>query len=1004
MYELRFVEIQGRKLRPAGRQASAATCLSPCHENHLSGKLNLFCRFNASRKETSPASPCGPLWGTLREKRIPLLSLFDPILPVKVSHDEMLDTIQKSKALEVTTRSSTWPYIGIAACLFALTLLSSHVWFSGGAVAIEDISRAQPARQEPARPSTPTATPQAPRQDSTSAQAASGQETPPSKSEGKSTGGTPLAVTSNSPGNPNPTSQASAEERRSAASHRGSAASQAPANSVLELTVPSTSPDRDPSVAGIELKPLGTSSDRARLMPLAPPVAERIDVDPSVARRPLLAEPRFDVPYTPFGARRRPGLADSSLAETTVRGDGTTADTAEGGPASRTTTIAKLRSLTWPEATALIEQLQALMSLRQSRDWASRSIEQLQILAGTTSFADGEARSALDRIAHLRNEGMQISYGVRDLNIKSDIQRAVYAMDRRYSLWTRIYNLAVGVSSPARNVELDQIRKSILDVDQHIRTTREYRGWRTFLGLDDLAAECRKTSNLELAARSQLARRILGRMESPLLSDSQQAFLKTEPFTPFRQALRGWVNEPVDYAELLDHLENYEFSGDPEDATQVARAYQILRWSSAASVEEFASELNSHYRNANLRISISEVLLNRLLPKQESMEEPVNDRIAGARIFGRSRTSTDLRVVLIPDQSRWRVGLEAFGEVDSRTSANSGPATFFNQGRSRYQARKMLLIDRRGIHLDAAEADADPQSNLTGMETDFDGLPVINVLARAIARQQYDKSAASSRWQIRRMIANRASERLDEEVDRSLREAGEEFDRRFYQPLASLDLNPVAVDLNTMADRLVVRYRLAGDEQLASHTPRPQAPETALFSLQLNESAINNLLLQLELGKREYTIAELLTKIAHRFERDDYQPPADLPDATILFAENQPVRIECIDDRILLTLNFRELRSGRHVWKNFVVRAYYRPVTEGRNASFVRDGHVMISMQRKKLLNGLRAVFSKVLAQQPEIDLLGDKFRNHEAFQDLQVIQYVARHGWIGMALGVPLR
>ena len=48
----------------------------------------------------------------------------------------------------------------------------------------------------------------------------------------------------------------------------------------------------------------------------------------------------------------------------------------------------------------------------------------------------------------------------------------------------------------------------------------------------------------------------------------------------------------------------------------------------------------------------------------------------------------------------------------------------------------------------------------------------------------------------------------------------------------------------------------------------------------------------------------------------------------------------------------------------------------------------------------LRGVFSKVLAQRPHFDLLGNVLVRDNRLHDLRVTQFVVRDGWIGVSIG----
>jgi hypothetical protein len=473
--------------------------------------------------------------------------------------------------------------------------------------------------------------------------------------------------------------------------------------------------------------------------------------------------------------------------------------------------------------------------------------------------------------------------------------------------------------------------------------------------------------------------------------------------------MREWVNEPIDYERLLDDLERLERTGSEESARSVAQYYQLLRWSPIEPVAKLGEQINAYYRNANVRVAISGELLNRLLPHPETHQEDVNDMLLGGRVFGRSRITTRLRLVLFPDRQRWNLGLEAHGNVDSRTETKRGPAVFHNAGRSRYLARKLLLIDRRGIRTHDAKANAVANHDLTKLETDLDGVPLVNLMVRAIAKQQYDSNSEAARWKTEGLVANRAQNRLDQEVDEQLSQATEKFRQKVLEPLQDLGLEPETVDMQTTDKRLIARYRLAGYRQLGAYTPRPQAPTDSLMSLQIHESTLNNTISRLELAGREIRLRELFREIADKFRRDEYEIPEDIPeDVTLELAKREAIFLSCDHDRIHLTLRIARLASGdRRAWRNIVVRASYGAEVEGLHLRLVRDGYIRLKGRlsfRDQV--ALRGIFSKVLAQRPDFDLLGSVLVRDKRLHDLRITQFVVRDGWIGLAAGTghPVR
>ena len=729
-----------------------------------------------------------------------------------------------------------------------------------------------------------------------------------------------------------------------------------------------------------------------------PPVADRVFRDPSLAETPDLpviapppqtAPPSVAVPAPPEVAEPSVGSFSSGLARHTI----------EQAP-----DIAAC----WPLPGIVMANLEELRARQVATDWVEHAAACLRELHQLESLADPRAAKTLDQLDALVAAANQIAAEQQALNDRAQLLRTAFSLERRLAIWRGVHELARPVLTPVSlsgsNFDSAVMTQRIRAVEQHIAQLDNADAWRQYLLLDHIHELESQQWSACAEQRSRLARAILTRLSAANETADQKQFFSTPTWQDFNDELRKWVVEPVDYEQLLDDLERLEETGSEDAARSVAEYYQLMRWSSSRPVAELGGRINTHYRNANVRVAISADLVNRLLPHPQTVDENIDDMLMGGRVFGRSRVSTRLSLVLFPDRQQWKMGLEAQGNVDSRTETKRGPAMFHNAGRARYLARKLLLMDHRGLRTEDAEAAAISNADLTRLETDLDGVPVVNLLVRAIARQQYDNKAGAAKSEAEDLLADRAQTRLDEEVDKQLGQATDKFHRQVLEPLESLGLRPETVDLATTQERLIARYRLAGYHQVGAFTPRPQATSDSLLSVQIHESALNNIVSSLQLNGHETDLPSLFREIAHRFRRTNYQVPEDVPtDVTLKLADRDPISLSCADNRIHVTLRIARLEGGDHnVWRDFEVRASYAPDVQGLHVRLVRDGYVRLKGRRLSMGDqvALRGIFSKVLAQHPQVDLLGNVLIRDNRLHDLRVTQFVVRDGWIGLSIG----
>jgi hypothetical protein len=409
-----------------------------------------------------------------------------------------------------------------------------------------------------------------------------------------------------------------------------------------------------------------------------------------------------------------------------------------------------------------------------------------------------------------------------------------------------------------------------------------------------------------------------------------------------------------------------------------------------------------HYRNANLRIAVTAELLNRMMPKGEPVYAPVKDTILGVPVRGQSLMANDITVRMIPDRQHVRLALEVNGEVAALTRSTSGPATFFSDSESSFVARKPLEITLHGIHMGQTEVAVDNSSQLRGIATDFDRVPIFGQVARRVAQTQHDQKMPEADKEVREKIAAQAKERVDRETAEQVLAADKRLHEEVLGPMDSLLLDPMMLDAVTTDKRFSMRIRLAGSDQLGGHTPRPQAPADSLASVQIHESVINNVLQRLELDGQTFDLAGLGKRLAERIHR--YQPKpvdADQEDVKITFATKDAVHVRCNDGRMEITLAIARLSKGpRQNWKNFQVRVFYRPIIQGRSIDLMRDGTVQLSRVSFGSQLALRGVFLKVFSQSEPIHATPESFVKNPKLTGLVVTQFVINDGWVGAAIG----
>ncbi len=654
--------------------------------------------------------------------------------------------------------------------------------------------------------------------------------------------------------------------------------------------------------------------------------------------------------------------------------------------------------------TVLFDQLQSLSTQPFAAQWSAQVHGELARLADDHTTSRSEALPIIDTLEALAVSGRGEASKAAYTSGRHQWFQAIQSLERRLAIWRAMFDPSVETqNSIVVEKTTPNLMASLSEVAVLLGEESNGEAWRDYLLLDQLAAATSEGAGLDQQGRGNLARKVLSRMNSAKLAADQKAFLATEPLTNLQMVLRPWAATAVNLDRLVALVERYEAGRELRFAVAIAQIQHQLHWSNCEQLQKLADHLDLHYRGSNLRLTLTEGFMNQMMPRQKPIVAPVNERIAGAKVRGQSRTTTSLHVRLIPDPAAWRFGLEASGKVYSTTRSETWPARVRNAAKMQYQARKVITINQQGLSTAPTRAKAQGRHELLGVESQLDPVPLLGKMLREIARSKNKKSRPKAMQQVKQKVVHQAQTRMDSQADSKFEDLAQKFKDHVLSRIARLALFAEPRSMFTTEERAVMQLRLANDGQLAAHTPRPLAPSDSAASLQLHETVLNNAIAGLQLNGRRMKVTELFEFFAEKFGRADAQPSEDLSRrAVIQFASRDAILVNCDNDRIELILNIREVAHGRDKIRNFQVHAYFRPVLDGFDVRLVRDGSLQFAGRRLKtgpriVLHG---IFGKLIEQDAEIRLMADGTQPDPRLNGLMVTQLVIDDGWIGLAIG----
>jgi len=924
-------------------------------------------------------------------------------------------------------RSSIWPFLLVLVCLFVLSVTAPRGW--------ERIARTAPAREpshvrvaQHASTARRDTTPKHPANTPHLADPIAADLVRADLTEAD-------LVTANGPHLAEVVAPELVEPRQKVASSR---AEQPPESSTLRIgsTQRSGSTASDPSVAENQ------EAEFPNVVPLDPPstdghdgtqdfTAEQRFALPTVESQTVLEESNAapasekllsDLPSTdsrssdpPIAGHTTNQLRLSARPTRELETPDTQAPAVEAEASDSDATISDMieagtepvvRVTRWTPPVDLLRRLESLGHASECSEWAVRTSDLVRELTAPALPAKPRAKEIVGELRAMTSSAEALLTTIQQREVAIELIRVRHALARRLDVWELLPALQTADDAAAEAKRRDPTRLAMCLADVASLTRgggSEGSRWRDYLLLDTLESVSQAGQRASDDDARDVAQRVLRRLSRGGLTSSQRDFLTSGPLEQLGDELRGWAAEPVDACQVLADLEKFEQTGLPDDARRLAEHRRRLSWLASDEAGKLAERVETHYRNANLRVAISEQFLDRLVPKTHAASMPVNDRVLGYPVKGTSTTSTTIDVRLVPDPRRLRLALEANGTIHATTTSTSGPATVFNQSESHYFARKMMEVDLGGIHVSPTETDSDTTSHLRGVRTNFDGIPVLGALVENAVRSRHAEKQDEARREVRRKIADNTQRQIDSETDARVAAANQQLRERVLAPLARLDLQPSVIEMETSPQRLTMRLRLAADEQLAGDSPRPQAPGDSLVSLQAHQSLLNNFCEQLHLNGRTFTVPELREYLDELFDRATVTDGDSAgEDVRMMFAAENAVHVQCEEGRIKLTLAFGQLSAETQSWRNFAANIYFRPEVDRLKVHLVRDGVIQLSGKRLNTKGQVvvRGIFNRVFPKDRAFDLVDDKWSNDARLSDLRFSQFLVQDGWIGIAIG----
>ena len=665
--------------------------------------------------------------------------------------------------------------------------------------------------------------------------------------------------------------------------------------------------------------------------------------------------------------------------------------------------VPQTQSKPWVSTKLLNESLDQLAEQPPTAAWATETKQILE--AATAGELTQQQRTAqLIRLDRQRHNISQVHLHIsRSMLPESDrqqvwaqLQQLQYQLARRVTTWSALASLS----------DVDSSQPVPTQQPIHLKLQGVPAAWSKYLEFHDLR-EAFATQDNEKEKRSA-ARQTLARIYSPTLQPTQANYVQTLFSAEDIQLLKSHASRKVDPSSLANRLELYESQPSSRSGHLLNDVLQDLLWSDDPTYQQAAEVIQSHYRNANFRMTISQAFMNRLLPQLPTIAEPVSETIQGAKVSGRSRVSNELKVALIPDENQLNFEVQTNGHVQSDTVAKTKSFRIMNQGQANFQVYKQISVSANGIDASKkAYSTSNGKQLLVGIQSKVDNVPIFGKIARRVAAKKVREQSPESNQLFRRKVSQAAEARVEEEIAKGIQTVRQSANKNLLEPLIAMDLEPTPIQLATTESEIVIRYRLAGRDQLAANTARPASNSQSMVAFQLHQSLINNAIARLGLKGESFNNQELADHLQEVLGiTNTAKPEGEQKEAQFKFAAHDPIRIDFEDNQIKIVINLDSLRVGGAAkpMRRLSITAAYAIQADGMQVRLTQDTTgTRVTSRGKRLRIGDRAVVSAVMKMLFEstysINALPEQFRDRPQAQSLMISRLVIHDGWLGVEM-----
>jgi hypothetical protein len=326
----------------------------------------------------------------------------------------------------------------------------------------------------------------------------------------------------------------------------------------------------------------------------------------------------------------------------------------------------------------------------------------------------------------------------------------------------------------------------------------------------------------------------------------------------------------------------------------------------------------------NIRLTVSEIFLNRVIARDETKPGEVKDFILGAQVSGRQTTATRVRLDLIPGVNNARGALVLNGTTQAETTGVTPQATVDVASQQEFVATKEIFFDGTKFSTRHAIVHVRARNQTLGATTPLTGT-VFGGIANRIAYREAERRRPQAEAVARDRVAERVYPEFDNTIDKQLATANDQLEGTVRRLMKSANLMPLSQQVWSTDSSL------SYSAQLATETPpTPIAAPASLIAVDgglnvlVHESLLNAFVGRSGLKGMKTTdreIKAMMAPLEYKPASDELskaEPPVGIPGmdsivTNIEFDADDPLTIQFEKNSTLVKLRAKFKPAGQDV-------------------------------------------------------------------------------------------